>query len=93
MIRYFMLNRGDELIGQVDDEQAGYGLRTIKSPWRMMLTRTGGYAAQPMPCKSIELNVERDVMFEGDVDDDLVNVYRNGTSGLSVPANNKLFRP
>ena len=80
---YLKLLNGDELIGQVPDEDVSYDTRRLLNPWRMMLT-SKGYVPCPMPAKSITVSSAH-VLFDGEVDDDLLRVYNEQMGGIVTP--------
>ena len=83
LLRYIKLTAGDELIGQVQDEEIGYDLRVLHNPWRMVLT-SQGYVPCPIPIKSMEINSIH-VLYEGEVDDDLGAAYKQQHGGIVRP--------
>ena len=81
---YLKLLNGDELIGQVPDEDVSYDTRRLLNPWRMLLTQEGSYVRANMPAKSITISSTH-VLFEGDVDDELSRVYNEQMGGIVTP--------
>ncbi len=82
VLRYFMLVNGIELIGEVEDGEQ-YDLRTLRSPWRLLLTNKG-YVPVPSPAREIALD-RSNVLLEGSVDEELSNIYRQQNGGLVTP--------
>lgn len=84
LLRYIKLIAGDELIGQVQDDEVDYDLRVLHHPWRMMLT-SQGYIPCPIPIKSMTINSVH-VLYEGEVDDNLAATYKQQHGGIVQPS-------
>jgi hypothetical protein len=77
-IEYVKLRSGDELIGGIQEDSPN----ALSNPWRMLLT-PNGYVPCPIPVKEITLDGS-EIVWRGEVDADLADVYRTKNGLLSV---------
>lgn len=100
MIKYYKLRSGDEIMGEVvtsvegedKDFEVSYDLERISHPWRLLVAPQGGYALQPIPVKSIDID-SNTVLFSGEVDEDLANAYREKLGGVVQARRPSLVTP
>jgi len=89
MLNYLKLRSGDELFGEVleeeeeEEETEDRALLRLVRPWRLLLSAKG-YVPMPMPLDFLDVK-EADVLIFGVVDADLAAAYRTQMGGLVTP--------
>lgn len=86
-LRYVKFRLGDELVGDMDDGAEGYDLRVMRNPWRILMgTTQQGPRMLPAPLAAKEITFDRaDVLYEGEVVDELADVYRQQHNMIVAP--------
>jgi len=83
MLRFVKLTTGDELIGRIEESDDSYDLRTLVHPLRM-LVGNAGYALVQYPAKSLVIDKVH-ILCDGDVNDELAQLYMERTGGVVTP--------
>jgi hypothetical protein len=84
VIQFFKLSNGEEIIAEVQDEQDQWGGTVEWTKPHRLIVSDRGTGLMPLPCDKITVP-KTSILFSGDLNYDLANVYRQATGKISVP--------